>query len=210
MKASLAWQDLKLPEGRLPEGELVQGQRMRIVAGKDWQNAFLQHIVRPQGDWRFCLKTAEATYQAGSEEFFSSVHILLSECGFLANLTIRENLLLPLLYRGGKKELVQASKAVDAVAVEFHLGDLDAHPEDFSPQTHHRIAVARAALVKPNFLIAQELHLGVHLAAWKLLCMSLNNILNRQGSAMLYLTESEDPIPGLRFDRTLFVEAAGW
>lgn len=209
---SLFWRDIEIHGGRFPAGVLAQGEHMRLIAPGKYQYAWLEHLFTPEdtGDkasWLMWLQTETASYQAGSCEFLERVGTMLRHRGLLANLSLRENLLLPFLYRGKGEQVERAEHELGEVAEFLGIADaLDTQAGERSPFTHALISLGRCLLLKTPIIIAQEVHTGLSPARLMLFRDAFEQALDRLQAGLLYLTASEHEGSGIAFDRTLSLE----
>jgi len=74
----------------------------------------------------------------------------------LANLTLRENLLLPLQFHR-RPSAAEAARATSAALARFGLEEAaDVRPEEVALPVRHRVALARATLLDPELLVLDD------------------------------------------------------
>jgi ABC-type lipoprotein export system ATPase subunit len=114
----------------------------------------------------------------------------------LPALSVAENVALPLLL-GGSVSAADAAAAASAIIERMGLGDLSAKlPEELSGGQAQRVGLARALVVKPALLLADEpTGQQDHLHAARLLDLVLA-IADEQGTAVLAATH--DPVVAAR------------
>jgi len=84
-----------------------------------------------------------------------SVGFVFQNFSLIENLTVAENVELPLLYSGAKHNETQ--KKVKHALARVGLADkLDQLPKQLSGGQQQRVAIARALINRPNFIIADE------------------------------------------------------
>jgi putative ABC transport system ATP-binding protein len=114
---------------------------------------------------------------------FQSYHLL-------DDLTVAENLDLPLSYRDVKKSERQAVVA-DALD-RFHIvGKKDLYPSQLSGGQQQLVAVARAVVAKPKLILADEPTGNLHSEQGKEI-MELFRRLNEEGTTIVQVTHSEE------------------
>ncbi|PJA33584.1 MAG: hypothetical protein CO187_01065 [Zetaproteobacteria bacterium CG_4_9_14_3_um_filter_53_7] len=156
--------------------------------------------------WKMWLQRDEEQHLPGSREFSMSVGSMIRHRGLIANLSLRENLLLPFLYHEDQQRIEQAMDELAEVAGTIGITSaLDEKAGERTTFTHALISLGRCLLLKPVVIVAQEVHIGMppeHLQQFTEISMQA---LQRLGSGLLYLTASPDEGSGLNFARTLIV-----
>jgi putative ABC transport system ATP-binding protein len=113
---------------------------------------------------------------------FQSYHLL-------DNLTVYENLEIPLSYRDVKKSERQA--IVCDVLDRFQIvGKKDLYPNQLSGGQQQLVAVARAVVASPKVILADEPTGNLHSAQGREI-MELFKTLNREGTTIVQVTHSE-------------------
>lgn len=213
MKGTLSWHNLQLGHSIIPASHVDFGEYVRLVIDFQYQYAFMQHLfaVTDSTDEHareIWLETESASYHAGTDEFISRLGSMIRHHGLLSNLSLRENLLLPFLYRGDQGLLEQARDELEDVANWLGLSSiLDQQAGERTTYIHALVSLGRCLLIKPSIIVAQEVHIGMspdHLDHFRSLSMAA---LEKLGAGLLYLTASPNEGSGLDFSRTLTVEA---
>jgi len=209
----MCWRDLQLLENTLPTGCVSRGERKRMIMPRRYQYAWLHYLFQErmlhgEEGWRLWLETDTVSSQAGSNMFLARVASLLHHRGTIANLSLRENLLLPFLYRGDEDVLVQAEQDLTEVAVFLGLVDnLDEQAGERSAYTHGIISLGRCMLQKPDIIVAQDVHCGMpphRLQQFRGLFLEAMESLQ---AGLLYLSTSEHDGSGIMFEDSLELTA---
>lgn len=207
MSDRLRWDDIRI-FGDLLEADVVsRDESVRIVMNNRFQYAFLSLMFPDMGArgslassiW---LESDGERFQAGSQEFCMRVGSMIRHRGLMANLSIRENLLLPFLYCGDESCLQSAKERVSEVAEFLELEGLDSQAGDRSNYTHALVSLGHCLLKRPDVIVAQEVHVGMPPERLKLFADKVRGALEMLGSGVLYLTSSEHEGSGLNFART--------
>ncbi len=105
---------------RLRRGEIVQW-----VAGPELRAQWREHALFPatREEASLWIEDGEQWLAAPASAFFLRVSLWLCRCAFIANLSLMENILLPVLHHGDAAMLAQARKRVEALASEFDLDE---------------------------------------------------------------------------------------
>lgn len=192
---------------------MLRGERVELYMPRRLQEVWLQEVYgrcgeKDDGGSAIWLETDTASYPAGSPPFFAGVDCLLGGCGIMANLSLRENLLLPFLYGGDRKALIAAEQRVEQVAEELQIASLlDAKAEERGSLVHVLVGLGRCLLHAPSVIIAQEVHAGVPPERMRWFQGLWAAMMSRLGAGLLYLCSGDHPDWGLAFDRSLSLQA---
>ncbi len=107
----------------------------------------------------------------------------------LDNLTVEENLEVPLSYRGMKRKESQA-KVADVLDRFRIVGKKDLFPGQLSGGQQQLVAIARAIISSPKLILADEPTGNLHSGQGKEI-MELFQKLNREGTTIIQVTHSE-------------------
>jgi ABC-type multidrug transport system ATPase subunit len=213
MREVLWWRSLKLTGIELPESSVGVGEHVRLIMDEPCQYAMMDRIINvPPSDepeaWQIWLETEQGKFRADTPEFHARVGIMIRRRGLLANLSLRENLLLPFLYHGDAERLAAAEQEVESVAAFLGLADvLDEQAGERSGYTHALLSLGRCMLLHPAIIVAQEIHVGMSPDRLMRFRDMAIGALRQLGSGLLYLTSSEYEGSGVRFDRTLVLQS---
>jgi len=205
----MCWRDMQLLAYELPTGCVSMGERKRLIMPRGCQYAWLhclfpERMLHGKEGWQLWLETDDASFQAGSRMFLERVAVMLHHRGIIANLSLRENLLLPFLYHGGEDALKQAEQHLPEIAVFLGLsGTLDEQAGERSAYTHGIISLGRCMLQKPDVVVAQDVHCGMpphRLQRFRELFLEAMASLQ---AGMLYLSTSEYDGSGIMFEDSL-------
>lgn len=206
----ICWRDMSLAGNMLQSGSVARGEHTRLILPEASQQAWLQQLIPEQGPvedgeaWQIWLETDTASVQAGTPLFLRQVGIMLHQRGAIANLSLRENLLLPFLYHAEPRALSRAEKVLPKVAGFLGIAEtLDRQAGECPSYTHRLISLGRCLLQRPAIIVAQDLHTGIafeHLPRFQALFVKA---LKGLQSGLLYLSSSEQESWGIDFDRSL-------
>lgn len=207
----LYWDELHLGHSLIPASHVNRGEYVRMVMNYPCQFSFMQHMFQlaeeyRNNDWKMWLQSKGATYPSGTPEFSTQIGSMIHHRGIIANLTLRENLLLPFLYHGDQQRLECAADEMVAVARWLEIDSfLDDKAGERTTFTHALVSLARCMLARPAIIVAQEVHTGMlpdHLERFRAVSMQA---LAQLESGLLYLTASVDDGSGLEYARTLTI-----
>ena len=207
MSDRLQWEDIPLFGDVLSADVVERGRNIRIVMNNRFQYAFLS-IMFPdmgaQGSFAslIWLESDGKRYPAGSPEFCLRVGSMIRHRGLMANITIRENLLLPFLYSGDETKLKRARERVDEIAEFLDLEGLDSQAGERSGYTHALVSLGHCMLQEPDVIVAQEVHVGMSPDRLKKFAEKAKEALGILGSGVLYLSASEQDQSGIKFEHT--------
>lgn len=207
MSDILQWEDLKLFGDLLPADQVTRGESVRIIMNNRFQYAFLSLMFPDMGGQgslasSIWLQSGDLRHSAGSPEFCLRVGSMIRHRGLMANLSLRENLLLPFLYCGDEGRLQKARKRVDEVAEFVGLERLEEQAGERSSFTHALLSLGHCLLQRPDVIVAQEVHVGMPPDRLELFREKAKAALELLGSGVLYLSASEHEGSGLKFART--------
>lgn len=208
--SSICWRDMALSGNILQAGCVATGEHVRLIMPETPQLMWLQHLIPGHVEatdmeaWHIWLETDTASVQAGSPVFLEQIGIILRQRGAMANLSLRENLLLPFLYSTEPQTLLQAEKSLPEVAAFLDItNDLDRQAGECSPCTHRLISLGRCLLQRPAVIVAQDIHTGIafeHLPRFRSLFVEA---LRKLQCGLLYLSASEQEDWDIDFDHSL-------
>ena len=191
---------------RLPAGEqwVLRDVDLAIGAGEflsimgpsgSGKSSLLSVLGLLDADWRgnYVFKgQALHSLKERDRKAFAREHIgfVFQHYHLLDDLTVQENLELPLEYRGvGKSE---RRDRVDAALKRFEIADKRGlYPRQLSGGQQQMIAVARAALLRPTLLLADEPTGALHSSQGELI-MDLLSELNRDGITVVQVTHNPE------------------
>ena len=206
--ASLA--GFELPAGRIRPGETLHLQlpwRYQLLLLHDWLAA------RPADDahspaW---LEMETERIACGSRPFNDRVCVLLANWGMLANLSIRENLLLSFLYHGDPASIAAAEAQLPQVAEQLDLlWCLDEQAGERPPHVHALIGLGRVLLLRPQFVIMQEILAALPPERLFEFEKLVRRVLSGCNAGLLYLSElAQDEIRERQLLQTLRMQQYG-
>jgi len=209
----VSWREMQVLEGILSAGSIAKGERKRLVMPRkhqyEWlESLFIEPVQAGKDTWTLWLETDEASYQAGSPVFFQRVSSMLHHRGMMANLSLRENLMLPFLYHGDQDALEQAEQELPEVAAFLDISDcLDDPASIRSAYTHGLISLGRCLLQKPDIVLAQDVHSGMAPHRLRQFHSLFRDVMERLKAGILYISTSEHEGSGMDFEDSLQLEA---
>jgi ABC-type Na+ transport system ATPase subunit NatA len=213
MREALWWRKLQLINVELPESSVGIGEHVRLIMDEADQHTMMDRIINVlPGDepdaWQVWLETGRGKFRADTPEFHARVGIMIRRRGLLANLSLRENLLLPFLYHGNAERIAKAEQEVESVADFLGLLNiLNEQAGERSSYTHALISLGRCMLAHPAIIVAQEIHIGMSPERLMRFRDMAIEALQRLGAGLLYLSSTEYEGSGVHFDRTLMLQA---
>jgi len=180
---------------RLKADCVSPGDNVRIIMDTRYQYAFLGLMFPDPGaqtkpSSSIWLESGEDRYPAGSPEFCQRVGSMIRQRGMMANLSIRENLLLPFLYGADEEALADARDRVDEVAAFLGLEGLDMQAGQRSSFTHALVSLGHCLLKRPDIIVAQEVHLGMSPERLAHFAEKAMQSVERLKAGVLYLSSS--------------------
>jgi len=207
----LGWNAMHLLDVDIPAGSVRRGEMCRMVMPRSYQYAWLQAMHGEDVDYSASsvfFETAQATVHASDEMFSWRVACLLHQRGVLANLSLRENILLPFLYRASRKDMARAQTALPELADWLEIsGMLDEQAGERSSYVHALISLGRIMLMQPDIIVVQDVHAGMQAHRLGRFRLLFGEALQRLGVGVLYLSCTAQDVMGLDFSHSF--ELAG-
>ena len=176
--------------------EISEGEFLSIMGPSgSGKSSLLSVLGLLDGDWRGTYTFKGQGLHAMKErdrKNFARDHVgfVFQHYHLLDDLTVQENLELPLEYRGTARS--ERRERVDAVLRRFEISDKrDLYPRQLSGGQQQMIAVARAALLRPSLLLADEPTGALHSSQGELI-MDLLSELNRDGITVVQVTHNPE------------------
>jgi len=191
---------------RVPTGEqwvlrdihldIAEGEFLSIMGPSgSGKSSLLSVLGLLNADWKenylFRGKPLHAMKERERKDFAREhIGFVFQHYHLLDDLSVQENLELPLEYRGiGKAE---RRERVDAALRRFEIADKRAmYPRQLSGGQQQMIAVARAALLRPTLLLADEPTGALHSSQGEMI-MDLLSELNGDGITVVVVTHNPD------------------
>jgi ABC-type lipoprotein export system ATPase subunit len=131
----------------------------------------------------------DLTPKARIELSKKTVGFVFQQFHLLDNLTVAENLEIPLSYRDmpGAERKSRVADALDRFQI---VGKKDLYPSQLSGGQQQLVAVARAVIGRPKLLLADEPTGNLHTSQGEEI-MALFTELNRQGTTVVQVTHSD-------------------
>jgi putative ABC transport system ATP-binding protein len=175
--------------------DIAEGEFVSIMGPSGAGKSTLLHIMGMfdsawTGEYHFLgdpvhtlnQKARSALHKQHMGFVFQSYHLL-------DNLTVYENLEIPLSYRDVKK--TERQSMVCDVLDRFQIvGKKDLYPNQLSGGQQQLVAVARAVIANPKVILADEPTGNLHSAQGKEI-MELFTRLNREGTTIIQVTHSD-------------------
>lgn len=197
----LCWKSMRLLDMELPAGMVLHGEKRRMVMPRRYQFDWLRRMCRGGSVW---LESGQQSVPGGSEPFARRVACMLHQRALLANLSLRENILLPFLYDGREPDMTQATEALPEVAERLDIADkLDEQAGERSGYVHGLVGLARAMLRCPDFIIVQDVHAGIPPQCQESFRSLFAGVVRELGAGILYLSNSAQDGSGLEFCHSL-------
>lgn len=203
----LHWKSMRLLDIDIPSAQILRGEKQRLVMPRRYQFDWLKQMSAPGS--QMWLETAEGEVRGGDEVFSERVCCMLYQRGMLANLSLRENILLPFLYRGRNEEMARATVELQKVAEHLDIADkLDDQAGERSVYMHALISLARVMLMRPDFIIVQDVHTGIPSHRQEFFRDLFCEVVEELGAGVLYLSTSAQEGSGLEFCQSLEFSSA--
>ena len=203
----LCWEAMTLRDIQIPQGHVLCGEKRRLVLPRRYQLDWLKKMGMPGSSvW---LETSEGDFPGGSEQFAERVACMLHQCNTLANLSLRENMLLPFLYAGRAAEIALATEALPEVAMRLDIAEkLDEQAGERSAYMHALIGLGRAMLMRPDFMIVQDAHSGIQPHRQDMFRSLFCDVVEQLGVGVLYLSSSAQEGSDLDYCQSLEFSSA--
>jgi hypothetical protein len=208
----LHWRAMDVCDRQLPEDYICRGKHIRFVMNASMQYMFLdrffpQFVLGEDADAHVWLEYDGKRVVAGKPAYCARVGSMIRRRGLLANLSIRENLLLPFLYAEDPSCLKRAEGEVGEVAEFLGLESLlYEQAGERSAYTHALVSLGHCLLKRPDVIVAQEVHVGMPPERLQIFRDKAKEAMQQLEAGVLYLTSSIHEGSGLEFSRTYEIE----
>ena len=148
---------------RIPELAIDQGEKVAIVGpsglGKSTLLMLLAGIISPKcGSIRMGEVQIEGLTDAARRHFRTSkIGLVFQELELIEYLSVRENILLPFLFSRSSRKMAEVQASAEALAEATGLTNkLSRRPKQLSQGERQRVAICRAMITKPEYLLVDE------------------------------------------------------
>ncbi len=178
---------------KIDKGEFVM-IRGKSGCGKSTLLNVLSGLVKPTAG-NYMLKNEDITNYSKNQ--FSQLRnrkigIVVQHYALIDNMTIYENISLPLEYRGYKRK--ERERRIDSLLKKFEIEDKAGYyPAEISGGQKQRAAIARAIACKPSVLLADEPTGALDEDTGKAI-MEIFRELNEKGMTIVMVTHDKDLI----------------
>ncbi len=159
---------------------------------------YIQPTSSKEVDFCHMKETAKAKFRR------ANIGIVFQQQCLLPDLTVYENIMLPVMLAGNRKKEVSIKETVLTLCKQFGLeGHVRKYPSQLSGGQQQRVAILRAVINKPPVLLCDEPTGSLNSAQSKLV-MDLLNDLNGNGQTIILVTH--DVKVAVRGKRILYIE----
>lgn len=207
----LCWRDIENESGEIPAGYIAQGEGMHITLNYPMQFAFVNscfpRFVTREGA-KVWLQKQDQQLFAGECEFTQHVAFVLRHKGLMANLSMRENLMLPFACEADQQKVAMAKEKLPQVAEFLGLEkQLERQAGERSPYTHALVSLGHCLLKQASFMVVQEVDFGLSSERLQLFRDKLLQVIQGLQPGILYLSASNENPFGLQFEKHWTVDS---
>ena len=148
---------------KIPDLSIGRGEKVAIVGpsglGKSTLLMLLSGIVSPKrGSIRMGDVQLEHLSDASRRRFRASkIGLVLQEFELIEYLSVRENIMLPYLLNSSLRTRTEVQTSTESLAEVTGLtGKLSRRPKQLSQGERQRVAICRAMITKPEYLLVDE------------------------------------------------------
>jgi len=201
----LHWKAIPIYDDTVPSDHIGRGKHIRLLMNTRMQHMLLQHFFPNQtsNDAYVWLTHKHQSFTAGTPSFCNHVGSMIRRRGLLANLSIRENLLLPFLCSDNKNILKAAEAKVNEVADFLGISELlYKQAGERSAYTHALVSLGHCILKDSDVIVMQEVHAGMPPERSEIFHHKVKQGVEHLGAGVLYLSSCHGEGSGLEFSRT--------
>ena len=148
---------------KIPELSIGRGEKVAIVGpsglGKSTLLMLLSGIISPKrGSIRIGEVQLEHLSDASRRRFRTSkIGLVFQEFELIEYLSVRENIVLPYLMNRSLRKMTEVQASAESLAEMTGLTDkLSRRPKQLSQGERQRVAICRAMITKPEYLLVDE------------------------------------------------------
>ncbi len=207
IKPRLSWPETALEQRCfLPAVTLAQGESLQLICPEYCQSLLLEFWFSERSN----LSVRAAGHKKRYKTFGHAVAVVLNGKALVANLTIRENIMLPFLYHYDSEMAIQAQSQLQRVAEMFGLSSILFERAGVrSPLVHGLVSLCRAVLQQAHFIVMQQPCASMDVQEAEAFSKLAKHAIKGLDAGMVYLTTSAEDQGGFSFAKQIGILGDG-